>query len=178
MKTNLPKTNLPKCAGFSLFEVIVYLAVFGVVITAVLSIATQSILNRIKAEALHSVTATTRFALERMAQDVRAATEIDATKLDSNILKVTLANGTTRQYQITAYQITADQLVVSTNGAAAVALTPTTINIIEFTLTDRTSFGSDVNAVGITLAVENDAANPRPEYLADFSLSTTVSTRL
>ncbi|MBI4407174.1 MAG: type II secretion system protein [Candidatus Kerfeldbacteria bacterium] len=167
------KTNLSQRTGFSLFEVIVYLAIVGVVITAVLSVATQSILNRIKAEALHSVTATTRFAIERMTQDVRAATEIDAADLASNVLTITLADGTIRQYQVTA-----DQLTVSTNGAAALALTPTTVNITEFTLTDRTSFGSDVNAVGITLAVENDAANPRPEYQAEFSLSTTVSTRL
>lgn len=167
------KTNHHQLSGFSLFEVIVYLAIIGVVMTAVLSIATQSILNRIKAEALHAVTATTRFALERMVQDVRAATEVDATDLTSNILTVTLADGTVRQYQVTT-----DQLVVSTNGATAVALTPTTVNITEFTLTDRTSFGSNVNAVGITLAVENDAANPRPEYQAEFSLSTTVSPRL
>lgn len=167
------KTNRHQASGFSLFEVIVYLAVIGVVLTAVLSIATQSILNRIKAEALHTVTATTRFALERMAHDVRAATEIDATDLTSNILTVTLADGTIRQYAVTG-----DQLMVSTNGATAIALTPTTVTVTEFTLTDRTSFGSDVSAVSITLAVENAAVNPRPEYQADFSLSTTVSTRL
>lgn len=159
--------------GFSLFEVIIYIAIVAVVFTTVLGIVARSISNRIKAESIYTVTHGTRFALERMVQTVRAGTDIDEADFSSNILTVTLADGT-----ILSYQVVADQLVLSTNGGAAVTLTPSTSRVTEFTLTDRTTVGTAVEALEITLALEQNAANPRPEYLADFSLTTTAMLRL
>ncbi len=153
-------------AGFSLFEVTVYLAIVSVVMVAVLGIVAQTVLNRIKAEALQNVTVSTRFAVERISQDVRAAADISGTT-------ITLADGTTRYYYVAA-----DQLYVSTNGSSGVALTPSNLTVTEFSFTDRTTVGTDTKDISITLAVENTATNPRPEYQADFSLTTTVSARL
>ena len=162
-----------KTKGFSLFEVIVYVAIISVVMTAVLSIVARSALNRVKAEALYTVTSSTRFALERMTQDVRAAADIDESDLASNILTLTAADGTVRQYAVTD-----DQLTVSTNRAAAVALTPTSVRVTDFTLTDRTTTGTEATAVQLSLALETASTNPRPEYQADFSLVTTATMRL
>ncbi|EKD79624.1 MAG: hypothetical protein ACD_41C00024G0008 [uncultured bacterium] len=153
-------------SGFSLFEVTVYIAIISVVMVAVLGIVAQTVLNRIKVEALHNVTASTRFAIERMSQDVRAAADISGTT-------ITLADGTTEYYYVTG-----GQLLISTNGGTGVALTPSNLTVTEFSFTDRTTVGSDTKDISITLAVENDATNPRPEYQADFSLTTTVSARL
>lgn len=152
--------------GFSLFEVTVYIAIIAVVMVAVLGIVAETVLNRIKAEALHNVTASTRFAIERMSQEVRAATDISGTI-------ITLADGTVRQYYVTG-----GQLYVATNGGSGVALTPSNISVTEFNFTDRTTVGTDTKDVSITLSVESNTSNPRPEYQAEFSLTTTVSARL
>lgn len=160
-------------SGFSLFEVTVYIAIISVVMVAVLSIVAQTVLNRIKAEALHNVTASTRFAMERMALDVRAATDIDEGDLSINALTIILADGTEH-----AYFVRSGQLQLSINDGTGVALTPDRITVTSFTLDDNTSVGSEAKDITITLAVENTTSNPRPEYQADFSLTTTVSARL
>lgn len=159
--------------GFSLFEVTVYIAIIAVVMVAVLGIVAETVLNRIKAEALHNVTASTRFALERISQDIRAATDIDETDLSSNLLTITLADGTVREYYATA-----GQLYVATNGGPDIALTPSNVTVTEFSLEDRTTVGSETKDVTVTLSIESVTTNPRPEYQADFSLTTTVSARL
>lgn len=164
MNTRLFKLKL----GFSLFEVIVYIAIVSVVMVAVLGILAQTVLNRVKAETLHSVTHTTRYAVERLAQDVRAATEIDQTAAASDSLVVTLADGTVRTYQVIGEQFT-----VSTNSGTPITLTPAHLAVTAFTID---SYAADY--VTVTLALAQAADNPRPEYQADFSLTTTVNTRL
>jgi Tfp pilus assembly protein PilV len=164
---------IQKQTGFSLFEVIVYLAIISVVMTAVLSIVARSVLNRVKAETIYSVTSSTRYAVERMTQDIRSAADIDETDLASNILTVESATG-----EIRSYQVVDGQLVVSTNGATAIPLTPTSLTVEAFSLADRTTVGTEINAVELTLSLASASTNPRPEYQADFSLTTTVSTRL
>ncbi len=159
--------------GFSLFEVIVYIAIISVVMTAVLSIVARSVLNRVKAEALFSVTSSTRFAMERMVQDIRAAADIDETDLASNVLTVESAQGVIRQYAVIN-----DQLTVSTNGATPIALTPDNLMVTEFSLADRTTVGTATTAVEVTLTLETVSTNPSPEYHADFSLETTATSRL
>lgn len=159
--------------GFSLFEVIVYLAIISVVMTAVLSIVARSVLNRVKAEALFSVTHSTRFAMERMVQDVRAAADINETDLASNILTVESAEGT-----IHSYTLVDGQLMLSINGITPVALTPDTLRVTSFTIEDRTTVGTEATAVELELSLETASNNPRPEYQADFSLNTTATTRL
>lgn len=159
--------------GFSLFEVTVYIAIISVVMVAVLSIVAQTVLNRIKAEALYNVTASTRFAMERIAQDIRQAADIDEGDLASDTLTLTLADGTTHSYSVSS-----NQLYLATNGGTGVALLPDDIDVTAFTLTDYTSYGAEAKDITVTLSVEQATNNPRPEYQADFSLTTTVSARL
>lgn len=160
------KIRLNVRSGFSLFEVTVYIAIIAVVMVAVLGIVAQTALNRVKAEALHSVTASTRFAVERISQDIRAASDISGTT-------ITLADGTTHYYYVSG-----GQLYLSSNGGTGVALMPDTITVTDFSFIDRTTVGSDTKDISIIVGVEHTASNPRPEYQADFSLTTTVSARL
>ncbi len=165
--------NRKTSVGFSLFEVIVYLAIISVVMTAVLSIVTRSVLNRVKAETIFTVTSNTRYAVERMTQDIRSAADIDETDLSSNILTVEDATG-----EVRSYQVLDGRLVVSVNGAVAVPLTADSVTVDTFYLVDRTTVGSETQTVEFTLGLASASSNPRPEYQADFSLTTTVSTRL
>jgi type II secretory pathway pseudopilin PulG len=160
-------------SGFSLFEVVVYMAIVAIMMVAILALAAENLSSRVKAVAMQRVNYQSQFVLDRLSRDVQAATAIDVTDFASNILTVTLADGTTRQYEVVA-----GKLFVSVNSAAAVALTSDAVIVTTFTLDDRTTVGSDVHAVGIELTLTTAATNVSPEYAASQTLNSTVSRRL
>lgn len=159
--------------GFSLFELIVYLAIFGLLITAILSIAVQSLNSKVKSQAMTEVETATRYSLERITADVRMATDIDETDLTSNTLTLTQGNGDTVRYQVTSGQLTR-----SLNGAAAVTLTASTVTVDDFTITNTTPSGSDANDLIVSLTTRTINNTERREYDADLTLTTALSTRL
>lgn len=162
-----------KIKGFSLFEVVVYIAIVSVVMVSILAIAAESMSSRVKAVAMQQVNYQSQFVMSRMTNDIRAATDIDATDLAANTLTVTLADGTTHQYAVSAGVLT-----LSENGATPVALTGSDVTVTIFTLADRTTAGSVVHEVAIELKIENNASNVSPEYAAAQILTQTVSQRL
>lgn len=162
-----------KTKGFSLFEVVVYIAIVAIVMVSVLAIAAESMSSRVKAVAMQQVNYQSQFVMSRMTNDIRAATDIDTADLAVNSLTVTLADGTTHQYAVTAGVLT-----LSENSATPVALTGSDVIVTTFTLADRTTVGSDVHEVSIELTVENNSSNVRPEYAAAQTLTSTTTQRL
>lgn len=162
-----------KTKGFSLFEVVVYIAIVSVVMVSILAIAAESMSSRVRAVAMQQVNYQSQFVMSRLTNDIRSATAIDATDLATNTLTVTLADGTTHQYTVTAGVLT-----LSENGATPVALTGSDVTVTTFTLADRTIVGSTVQTVAIELTIENNASNVRPEYAAAQTLTSTISQRL
>jgi len=162
-----------KTKGFSLFEVVVYIAIVSILMVSVLAIAAESMSSRVKAVAMQQVNYQSQFVMTRLTNDVRAATTIDAADFSGNVLTVTLADGTTHQFAVTANQMT-----LSENGGAAVELTSDAVIVSTFTLSDRTTVGSDIHDVSIELTLESASNNVSPDYAASQTLISTASVRL
>lgn len=160
-------------SGFSLFEVIVYLAIVSVLMVTVLAIAAESLATRTKALAMHNVTYEAQFVLDRLTADIRAAADINAADLASHVITLTLANGETHRYEVSNHQI-----VLRINNGAAQPITSRAVAVSEFVVVDRTAVGDTPNALGLTLTLTAVSTNPRPEFQAEQTLTTTVSTRL
>ncbi len=164
-----------KNKGFSIFEVVVYIAIVSVVMVSILAIAAESMSSRVKTVAMQQVNYQSQFVLSRLTNDVRAATEIDVTAFAADILTVTLADGTTHRYEVIA-----NQLTLSVNGATPVALTTTAVTVDTFALENRTpiTVSTAIHDVAITLSLSSAANNVSPNYAATQTLTTSVSTRL
>ena len=160
-------------AGFSLFEVIVYLAIFGVVLVSILGVVAESISSRAKALALHTVTYQTQVALDRITSDVRAAVDIDETNLASSRLTLTMADGTSREYVVTAGALT-----ITYDSETPIALTNDAVTVTNFSLANITPFGVEARDLTITIGLATITASNRPELAANFELTSAISSRL
>lgn len=159
--------------GFSLFEIVVYMAIVSVFMVSVLTIVVESMSSRIKAMALHTISYQSQFVLNRITSDVRAASDISETDLASNVLTLTMTDGSTHQYQLTSGAIT-----LTVNHGTAEALTSSAVTVDTFTLANRTGYGTQAHDIDVTLALSTSSNTGRPEYNADASLTSTIMTRL
>lgn len=158
--------------GFSLFELVVYIAIFSIVIISVVSIATRSIASKTKALATQEVEQTTRFALQRITSDVRSAVDIDETAFVSNVLTLTMIDGS-----IITYSRSSNAITIERNGGGAVQLTSGDVSVDEFVLQNNTGFGTEYKDITVNIATSTSSASNRPEYVANFELTSTVSLR-
>lgn len=159
--------------GFSLLELILYLALFSLVIISVVTIATRSVSSRTKSRAVQNVEYAARYAVERMTSDIRSAVDINETDLASTILTITKADG-----EIITYQEINNTLTIQRNSGPPVELTPTAIQVDTFTLVDRSPVGSETTDIDMTIAVSTTAPAARQEYDASFTLTSGARMRL
>ncbi len=164
------RRNSPK--GFSLFELVVYIAIFSIVIVSVISIATRSVASKTKALATQETEYATRFALQRITSDVRSAVDIDETSFAGNVLMLTMTDGS-----IVTYTRSGNAITVERNGGGAVQLTSGDVSIDDFTLENNTGFGSEYKDITVHIATSTSSASNRVEYTANFELTSTVSLR-
>lgn len=158
--------------GFSLFELVVYMAIFSVVIVSVVTIATRGVASKTQALATQEVEYATRFALQRLTSDVRSAVDIDETAFVSNVLRLTMADGST-----VTYSRSGNRLTLERDSGGAIQLTSSDVSIDEFTLTNNTGFGTEYKDITVYIATSTSRASNRQEYVAEFDLTSTISVR-
>lgn len=162
-------------SGFSLFEIIVYLAIFSMVIVSILTIAARSLGSKAKALAITEVEYNTRYPLQRISSDVRSAVDINETNFASNRLTLTMANGDEVEYVVTD-----NILTIERNSAGAVALTSDAVSVDSFTVQDISPIspaGSEITDMSVTISVSVTSLSGRPEYNADAELTSAMSIR-
>ncbi len=161
--------------GFSIFEVIVYIALFSLVIVSILTIAARSLSSKTKAIVIQEVEHNARYSMARIASDIRSATDIDESDLDvSNILTLTMADGSEVQYARSSSSLTIER-----NSSGAINLTSDDVTVDTFTLENNTStdVSSEYQTVTVTLGISAGAAVDRPEYKYDYEVTSTISIR-
>lgn len=159
-------------SGFSLFEIIVYLAIFSLVIVSILTIAARSLGSKAKALAITEVEYNTRYSLQRISSDVRSAVDINETNFTSNRLTLTMANGDEVEYIVTD-----NTLTIERNSGGPVALTSDAVSVDNFTVQDVSPVGSEITDMSVTIGVSVTSASGRPEYNADAELTSAISMR-
>lgn len=158
--------------GFSLFELVVYMAIFSVVIVSVVTIATRGVASKTQALATQEVEYATRFALQRLTSDVRSAVDIDEASFVSNVLRLTMADGST-----VTYSRSGNTLTIERDAGGVIQLTSSDVSVDEFALTNNTGFGTEYKDITVYIASSTSRASNRQEYAAEFDLTSTVSIR-
>lgn len=153
-------------SGFTLIEVIVYLAIVSVFLVAVVGFGDRIISAYTKAKNIQDVQQGARFSLERLAQDMRSSQSVDFT---DGVLHLA---GADIDYQVEGGQLTRK---AGPTGSAT-AITSSDIEVQNFTVSAlENTVVPTCYRVELSLKYKND--NNLPEYDWQQNFTTTINIR-
>ena len=173
--------------GFTLVELILYVALVGILLTAAAIFATDVVLGSIKGRVKAQVQSEARFALEKMRQEiVMGKNIITPTQGNSgNILQIEIPGSPAST--LTCLQASGSIIQVSQGGIASPAscnttwqdLTSGNVEVSNLTFTNissGTSLGEE--AVRISMTLKNKNPGGKKEFDAEMNLETSIALRL
>lgn len=165
--------------GFTLFEILIYIAISTIVMTAIVQIFFALNRSRGTVEARHEVESSMRFALEKIAGDVRAS---------SSVIDPALPGATSPGLELIVsgthvYYCVQGGVLRRESGAPCAAISPpvtgdkVTVDFLVFTRSENTNTVLSRTAVAITvdLTVSSNTASPDSRYTK--TKRTTISLR-
>jgi prepilin-type N-terminal cleavage/methylation domain-containing protein len=167
--------------GFTLIEIMVYVAIIGLVVFAFInfSLAVASAGNKAYVE--QEVQANARLALDILRQRIMSAKDIELYPnsifdLDPGTLSLTMADGAVNP---TIFSLTGDDgtLQIKEGASSAVPITTSKVKITNLVFTNLTPPNNKRKNVKIDLTVEYDSAGSGVAYSYSQSFSTAVSLR-
>ena len=152
-----------RCArGSTLLELLMYIALFAIVLVAISYFAMEFMLAVGKAAAMQDVQRNGRFAVARLAIDVREADSINfgssVFDSDSGTLSLATANAATNP---TIYTVTGGVLTVQQGAGAALPLTNSKVQITQFRLENVSPNGRTQSVRVVLTAVSTDTGGTR-----------------
>lgn len=168
--------------GFTLTEVLVYIAVLAIIITAVSSFLLWQITSGAKSRAIRETQYNAQRALSIMTQEIREAKSIytPTSVFDVNPGQLSLA---TAKYALAGedtsyidFFICGTQLCLKKESQNPVAITSGTVRISNLVFS-QIATTSTAPSIQINLRVDYMATSTRPEYQASFAATSTVSIR-
>ncbi|MEA3249762.1 MAG: hypothetical protein U9Q03_05420 [Patescibacteria group bacterium] len=160
--------------GTTLLELIIYIGIIGVVITAATLIALEFVTAKAKSSAVSDTREAARFALERMAYEIRAADGVDfgssSFGTDPGTLYLETSNPSTDP---TVFSVSSGQLNVTWGVGSAVPLTPSFLNVDSF-IVENVAAPARSRNIRITLTVGSIETGAEESYSADVTMQTTV----
>ena len=166
-------------AGFTLMEILIYVAVLAIIVLAVSSILTWTISSSAKVKALRGVSDSARISIEAITHEIREAKSIYVPTSTSTQLSLEtthyLPSGETLTF-IDFYLCgpATSTLCFKKEGQAPIALTSdgVEVNRLEFVFIATTT-----PSVQIKLGINFKNPQNRPEYQASTSVTTAASLR-
>ena len=171
--------NSDRDAGFTLIEVLIYIAIIGAVVGSFVMFSLAISSSRNKTYVAQEVQANARTAQELISQRIRAATGVNVVAstfgLDPGVLSLAMADPTKNPTVINLDQN--DGVLLITEGAASpVAITSDEVNVTNLVFGDLTSSGARANIrIEITVAFNNSPGDVEFDYSQ--SWQTAVSLR-
>lgn len=133
--------------GFTLIELIIYVAIVSTVVTAAVYFSWDIIFGQIKSEVAQEVQQNSRIALDRMSYEIRRAKAINSV---GTSLSLTMQDDT-----VTVFDIASEQLRINEDGAGAAALTASRVRVTNLTFTDRSTGDSKHVQINMTISHVN-----------------------
>jgi len=162
--------------GFTLLELLIYIAVISVILVAATSFAFQFLATRAKASAYQEVERNAQFALARIAAEVRQADGYNAQGAGSNFganpstLSLVLSDGTKSP---TVFSVTGGTLNVKQGAGATLPLTSSKVTVSEFIVDDLSTANGKSKLFRIHLKVTFNS-DSLSLYAADTTVETTA----
>ncbi len=179
---NLPPTtyNLPPRTGFTLLELIVYLAIISVIAVSFTSYTISITNTRTKTYVAQEVHANARAALETMSQRIQAATGVNIGAstfgVDPGVLSLIMADATKNP---TILDLTANdgRLRIKEGSAGAVELTSNEVSVTNLVFTNLTPAGVPRENIRIQMTMQYNNPGSNVHYSYSKAFQTTVSVR-
>lgn len=174
----MARTNpLPTRAqrGFTLVELMLYVALAGTLLLAMTLFFGQSLQARVKSQTMAEVDQQSQAALEEITQAVQAATAFTVPThwaQASSLSLVMPAGGPTP----TVFAVSGGTLQITEGVGAPVALTNSHVRITNFTVTDLSRSGTP-GIVQISFDTDYVSSSPRQEYSYHKTFVTSVALR-
>ncbi len=130
--------------GFTLIEVVLYIAIISILISGVIFLAVQLIMLKSNADSMNLISSESNKLIESILYDVRNCDSINV--IDSSTLELTTGSDT-RKYYISEGQIYIDE------NESSYDFSSNLVNYIDFTVVDWTSVQSS-NIVHIDFEIE------------------------
>jgi len=168
-------TAAPRPArGFTILELVVYVAVVGAVLTVAVSFLAEFSVTQQKTLVGAEVSHNARFAIARLSADVRDADGVNtgASVFDTNPGTLSISMPTPA-LDPTVYSVSGGRLFVQQGTGPAVALTSSKTQVTEFTL-DDVSVSGKTRAVRVHLTLKNINVGNLVEQEAVANIETTV----
>lgn len=167
-----------KQKGFTLVELLIYIAITGVVTVSLVQFGLAISTARVKTYVAQEVQANARMALDLMSRKIRMAREVNTGASvwgsDPGVLSLGMVDGTSDP---TVFELDGDngRLQMTEGSGPTVYVTGEEVRVTNLVFRDLTSSGDRGN-VGIELTVEYDSTND-VVYGYTKSYETTVSVR-
>lgn len=165
-------------SSFTLTEILVYIAVFSIIILTLFSFTFWFIHSTAKARVMRETLDNARRAMEIIVQETREAKSIYTPTTTSNQLSLEtthhLPDGEKATY--IDFYLCGEQLCLKRESQLPVALTSdkVEVSVLEF---NQVATTADIPSVQIFLKVDYKNPTSRPEYQSSVSLISTVSLR-
>ncbi len=165
-------------SGYTLIEVILYMALVSIFLTAVVSMGWGVIRNGAKSETQQEVFGAARYISERIKYEIRNAADLDVagSTFGSNpgTLSLCTSAGCATKNKI---NVTSSQVMITVGAASPVAIQPTDTKVTDLTFTNYTSSNNKTKHVAFTLTVTQLYSGTSQTFKADISLRSSAEVR-
>jgi len=168
----MAKLKNKNSAGFTLVELIIYIAIVGTVLVLITSFLWDIVLGNIKETAYREVQQNARFTMAKIIQETKKAAGVNtpSTGVTSDFLSLNMASS---DLNPTVFDIDGGRLRIR-RGADISYLTPENIKIVNLQFTNL-SYVGESPTIRIEMTTEYNNSGNRQEYQASLDLKTTVN---
>jgi Tfp pilus assembly protein PilW len=170
----MDKSTKPAVGGYTLIELLLYVAIVGVLLTSVVGFFGLVASSRVKNQTISEVNDQGAYAMDYIAQTVRNATSISSpvAGVSDSQLTVVVPTGSLSP---TVFSLSGATLQVKEGAAAAVALTGSKIQVTSLTVKNLTRSGtSGIVQISMTLSLINTSGRNEYDYQRTFTTSVAV----
>lgn len=155
-----------KKAGFTLIELILYIALIAIFITGAIFFAWDVIYGREKVFQQQVVEQNARAALARIAYEIRRANDINSVSATS----IELENGAND----TTISLSSETVQITTDGIGPYDLTSNQVVVTSLAFTDYSSTNQDTKGINVSLTVSQAATEVSDQFEAQTTMSESV----
>ena len=152
--------------GFTLLELLLYLGIFSVIITAVVYFAWNVIYGGVKSTRLNEVSYSARYSAERIKYEIRNSSGITTGSSNFGVnlaatpgTKLTLTSATPARNPI-VIDVTSGTLRITLDTNPVANLTPTNITVTNLVFTNNSSGDSKTKNISFALTLESNIVSP------------------
>lgn len=163
--------------GFSLLELLIYIAVLAITMTMLVGVFFSINRSRGKVESQSEVNSNLRFALERIGQDIKSASQIStpATAGGTTNNLVIDNSGSTIEYCVSSNQLRRQENGTCNDSSPTVTSDKVSVDTLSFSRIENSNanLSKTVTSLEVNLTIRYNSSSPDWQY--DASKKTTIS---